>query len=203
MKNLLTLSFLLGIIAFSAPSKVNAQAFMPGDVVLSAGYGAPNLSKFIFRVFDGYFYTTTGYGPIHVKGEYAVSENFGLGMSVNYSNTKLTLTDGGYTYAVMYNPISFNVRGNLHFGNSEKFDPYIGLGIGYGYRKFRIESNDPAAETFVGDILDISNPLGLEGTLGGRYFFNDNIGLYAEVGPAKSIVQMGLSFKLSTGSGRY
>jgi len=38
-------------------------------------------------------------------------------------------------------------------------------------------------------------PFGFEFTLGARYFFSNNIGVYAEVGAAKSVMQGGLVAK--------
>jgi opacity protein-like surface antigen len=205
MKNLIKLTILGCVLAITNSTILQAQAFMPGDVIFSAGYGTPNLSKSLFKTWENYTdYTLSGFGPVHIKGEYGVAEHFGLGLSVNYSNTKVVFVDGTYNYTLKYNPLSVNLRGNVHFGSDEKFDPYLGIGVGYGSRKVQVQSSDPDVTTFLGTAFNFFDiPIGLEATLGARYYFTDNIGLYVEVGPAKSLVQLGLSFKLSSGSGRY
>jgi opacity protein-like surface antigen len=204
MKKFLFLSILSCGLFLTCSSKLNAQAFMPGDFIISAGYGTPNLSKSVFKTWENYSdYNLSGFGPLHLKGEYAVAEHFGLGVSVNYSNTKITFDDQGYNYTLKYNPLSVNIRGNVHFGSNDKFDPYLGIGVGYGYRKWDLNSSDPDANEFLDNISSISIPIGLEATLGARYYFTDNIGVFVEAGPAKSLVQLGLSFKLSSGGGRY
>lgn len=39
-------------------------------------------------------------------------------------------------------------------------------------------------------------PLGFEATVGARYMFTPNIGLFSEVGLAKGIIQAGLNIKI-------
>jgi hypothetical protein len=39
------------------------------------------------------------------------------------------------------------------------------------------------------------NPIAFELTYGGRYYFTDNIGVYGEIGIARSYLQLGLCAK--------
>jgi opacity protein-like surface antigen len=198
MKSVLKLTIVALVLASLCNTKVTAQAFAPGNIIFSAGYGAPNLSSTLYRAFDTYDdFTVNGIGPVHAKVEYAVAEHFGIGLAVNYSGTKVTFTDGSYNYALKYNPISFNLRGNIHIGSNDKFDPYIGIGLGYGSRKWTLDGNDPNIQELRDDISQLNFPVGLEGTLGARYFISDNLGVYLELGPAKSLVQAGISFKIA------
>ena len=76
-----------------------------------------------------------------------------------------------------------------------KFDPYLGLGVGYRNSSYKYSSTDPNWDesTFTG----FKNPFNFGGdlTFGTRYFFTDNIGAYVELGIAKSILQLGLTAK--------
>ena len=64
--------------------------------------------------------------------------------------------------------------------------------MGYGIGSVGLSTNDPDLEE-----VDIdAGGLGLESTLGIRYFVTKNIGIYTEVGFAKSIIQFGLNYKL-------
>jgi len=185
--------------------KGGGAAFDQGNVVVSLGYGMPNLTKSVYKAYESFIgYKVTGFGPMHIKFEYGVSEKFGVGLSVNTVSTKVSWTDTyedwvdtayvetTYESGVKFNAIAFNIRGNYHFVNTDKLDVYGGLGLGYNNSKSEFYSDDPDAL-----VLSVSAfiPLGLEFSVGTRYFFTDNIGAYIECGLAKSVIQGGLSIK--------
>jgi opacity protein-like surface antigen len=143
---------------------------------------------------------TSGIGPLHGKIEYGVSEKVGVGLSVNFVSSTFKFNDNAaaYNYSTNRTSVKFNFRVNYHFSPSEKFDPYVGVGFGYGDSRWKTESNDPDYN------FDYSNPIpiGFETTLGARLFVTPRIGFYAEAGVAKSFVQFGLCFNVgSTGGG--
>lgn len=181
---------------------VKAQAFEEGNIIVSAGYGFPNLVGTLFSVYETYAgYNISSFGPLYFKGEYAVTDNIGVGLALGFSSTTIeynresfdaqgdavTYVDG-YTYASS----NYLVRVNYHFGDSDKFDPYCGVGMGYRSSKSEFTSTEPG---YVSTDLDFPFPFGFETTFGTRYYFTDNIGAYAEVGFAKSIFQIGISAK--------
>ncbi|MCX6273371.1 MAG: hypothetical protein NTU44_19555 [Bacteroidetes bacterium] len=180
------------------------SSFDQGNIVISAGYGFPNLTKSVYKAYSSYLdYKVTGTGPIHVKVEYGITESFGIGLSVNNVSTKVSWQDEGYDTA--FNPvkyesgfkfhaIAFNVRGNYHFIREDNLDLYAGLGLGYNSSKSEYYTNDPYS---LGNLtISALIPLGLEFSVGIRYYFTDNIGVYMEVGAAKSIIQGGLAIKI-------
>jgi len=94
------------------------------------------------------------------------------------------------------NNTAVNLRGNLHFINPEKndkLDIYMGIGFGLRFGKFNVSSQ--YAEFTPSVKLPNLSKIGFETTLGARYFLTDNIGVYAEFGPAKSLIQGGLSVR--------
>lgn len=193
---------LLFAILIALSNLTNAQAFPQGSINVSAGYGFGNFTRSLFKTWsaqDGY--KAALLGPLHVKAEYMAGEKFGIGVSLNYISVKGTyninyynssnvLTSG--TEGIKFNSLSALVRANYYWVNSDRFGIYSGLGLGYrsgNWSFFTDAPNDPT------EILPTTSfPLGLEGILGGKVLFTDNIGAYAEIGVAKSIAQIGVVF---------
>lgn len=194
MKKYIIPTAVLFAFALTQKSSLKAQAFETGSNIISAGYGAPNLNKTLFKIYeDENDYALKGYGPIHLKYEHAVSDRIGLGLSINHVASSISYKNlYNYDYKLNFSSTKFNARVNVHFFSSETFDAFWGVGVGYGTSTSKWTTNDPDDSN-----VSFSNPIpiGLESTLGARYFFSENIGLYAEIGFAKSIVQGGLSFK--------
>lgn len=174
------------------------DAFIKDKVVISAGYGFPNLGKAIMTVLigDGTEVVATGVGPLHFKGEYGLSDGVGMGLSVNYVSFGATWrsTDstgmGFYTNKFSRSSLSVLARINFHFGTTDKLDPYFGVGAGYRQATWKFTSNDP---DYADDIKAPGfSPFGFETTIGLRYYIAEGIGLYTEMGIAKSIIQVGL-----------
>lgn len=191
--SLLSLVLMIGTTTFS-------QAFKTGNTIISVGYGVPNLNKSIFKVFNNeQNFKVTGYGPIHAKVEYGVSDRIGFGLSVNHVGAGISYTDvsnnNNYNYNLKWSSTKINARMNIHFSKSEKLDAYWGFGLGYGFGQSKWTSTDPNADFGSQGLRNIF-PFGFETTLGARYYLTPKLGLYAEVGPAKSLIQGGLCFKI-------
>jgi opacity protein-like surface antigen len=187
---------------FMITESLNAQSFKKGTNVLNIGIGFPNFPVLLLKI-NGYNspdYRTGGTGPIHIRYEHAFTGNFGLGLSVNFNSystnwiTKQVVNNSNITYnnTIKGSSINFLVRANKHWTVDEKVDVYIGAGIGYNHRKHEeiIESvNDrDITKSFKDAIL----PIGIESTLGVRYYLTKNIGAYLDLGYAKDIIQTGI-----------
>jgi opacity protein-like surface antigen len=182
--------------------KKKASAFGQGKSIISIGYGFPNIGKAIFNVYDIYTdFKVTGFGPMHVKYEYGVSDKIGMGVSVNIVSSKVSWIESGYgsndslsyEHRIKSNAYSILARMNIHFATQAKIDPYWGFGLGYSGRKYTYSSDDPNDL----QVIALKNliPIGFESTVGCRFYFTDNIGAYIEAGFSKSIVQGGLVAK--------
>ena len=186
------------------------NCFKEGTMVISLGIGVPNLGKSLFKVTETAYpdAVVKGIGPFFAKFEYAVSNKIGLGLVIRGLNSSIEYPvagsayneNGGYegdtTYMWKQSSSHIGVMGrfNYHFATGKKIDPYVGLGIGYGNTTYKWDlGGDPD-----GIPLEISSiiPIGMEFTIGMRYFFSDNIGAYAEVGFSKSIANFGLAIKI-------
>lgn len=100
-----------------------------------------------------------------------------------------------YIYAYNVKSISLNTRINFHFGKHKKIDPYCGIGIGYKTRTAKLIATNNLSGADSEKFPDTKKyifPVGFELTAGIRFFPIENIGIYAEIGPAKSWAQFGL-----------
>ena len=184
------------LVAFLSSSSIHAKsrggAFEEGTIAISAGYGF-GLAGSLWRTYEansGYSFSTLG--PMHGKFEYGVSDKIGLGASVNYRSYDVLWDIDGYREGFQGSALSILARMNIHFGSSSKLDGYWGFGLGYRSANFKFISNDPNATplTIAGLI-----PFGFETSIGVRYYFTDNIGIYAEAGFGQALAQGGLVVK--------
>ena len=174
------------------------DSFVKGKIIFSAGYGFPNLGKAIMTalIAEGSNVKATGLGPLHIKGEYALSDGVGLGISANYVSFGATWNSYDETGNITYNndfsrsSLSILARINFHFSTSESLDPYFGVGAGYRQATWKFTTNDP------NNVDNIKapgfSPFGFETTIGLRYYFTPEFGLYTELGFAKSAIQAGI-----------
>jgi opacity protein-like surface antigen len=189
------------LVAFFLPAAASAQAFKEGTHAFSAGYGAGTFLNSLQRSFDPYTdLRYKGLGPLYAKYEYGVTDNIGMGLAFAYAENewsyRYTATDengaeASYSETTRRSTYSILARVNFHFGDSDRFDPYIGLGMGYRDANWDIRSESPSGNS--GVTFKSFVPFGFEATIGARYFFLDNLGVYAEVGGAKSVFQGGLT----------
>ncbi|HEX7413951.1 MAG TPA: hypothetical protein VF411_07880 [Bacteroidia bacterium] len=71
----------------------HAQCIEQGKVIVDAYYGFPNLYGTIFKALVSSASATnvavSSIGPIGIKGEYLLTDKFGLGVDFNYSNVTI------------------------------------------------------------------------------------------------------------------
>ena len=203
-----SLPILAGIALCTAPLDSKAQTFDENTNTISAGYGFVTLLGTISESFNSYNdLKYSSLGPIYLKFEHAISDKVGMGLNLAYATNKWeyrydesststngTTTTNQYTETTDRSTYSILVRMNFHFGESDKFDPYAGFGVGYRNAKWTEKSTSPNGTS--GVELKTSVPFGFEMTIGARYYFAEHFGVYLETGLAKSVVQAGLVVKL-------
>lgn len=171
------------------------------QVVFSAGYGFPSFTRTIFDFVDGTNVDTYVIGPAYLKAELPVNDRVGFGVNFAYTTANATyVTQDGeidsifYNTSVDYTSYSILARVNFHFGAQDgKFDPYAGFGFGYRNANYAVTGGDPDDQP--NDFNGLIH-FGMDVTIGTRYYITDNIGVYGEVGLAKSIMQAGLVIRL-------
>ncbi|AQG81746.1 hypothetical protein [Spirosoma montaniterrae] len=129
-----------------------------------------------------------GWGGIGYSGGLGFGASFELGVAKN-------ITVGGVGafrgYSGVGSYYSIGARGSYHFNEilslaNDKVDLYAGLGLIYSGWSWN--------ESFVG-FRGSYGGIGLGGHLGGRYFFSDKIGGFAEAGFGVAPLQLGVTFK--------
>lgn len=205
MKKVIILTAIISLTAVSAKTFAQDESTAwsgQGTVVVNAGYGFGNIWKTLFKLTSGFTGSkVTATGPVALGFEYGVAERIGVGVQLGYGQVKSKATDAGANSnggdlitEESLTSIQALVRGNYHFGNSEKFDPYIGLGLGYGNFKYKYSDND--ANYNNSGAFSVPSAFGFSGALGARYYVASNIGIYAEIGYVTgSIAQVGLNVK--------
>jgi len=148
---------------------VNAQdVFVKGDKIINAGIGLGN--------------TYSGYSsmiPIAGSFEYCVKDNL--------FDEKSSLGVGAYFGFAAKNHWTFlypGVRGALHYQFVEKLDTYAGLMLGMRLLSWSYGGSSASYSDFI-----------IPFYIGGRYYFSDNIGAFAELGHGIAYLQLGVSLK--------
>jgi hypothetical protein len=199
MKNISTILVFALATFLVQPTSISAQSFIRNNVIISAGLGESRFTSTIHDALDVYWFGRSfNIAPLFVKGECAISKYFGIGFAINYANSSTSHTYDKYTYSSWYKQLNCNIRGNYHLRNTKRFDPYFGLGLGYSSGFSLSETNNPLLQDAYEEHRLFNMPLGFEGVFGTRVYLVNNIALYAEVGPAESIIQAGVSIRFST-----
>jgi hypothetical protein len=188
MKCILIVVFLLsGFIS-------QAQVYEKGDMVADAYIGWPNLYssvvKTVFRLIPDYNVKVHSFGPVGGRFEYLFSPKIGVGLNVNYARNAIsgevnnvydytTDTLATFAYKASVTRLRIMPTFNLHFGKSERIDPYLQFGLGYASRTFKEETDYPNAPDLK---FKKSWPVGYRVEFGTRFYIIEHLGAHVMVG---------------------
>ena len=187
---------------------IHAQGVEQGKVLLDAYYGVPNLYESILK-------TAVANGPnalnvkvgglggaIGLKGEYMLTNVFGMGLDFNYSTfyvsfNQATTNQLGLPVVYNYKWTSPAIRAmlgfNFHFVHKEKVDVYAAVKTGYYNRTFAFTTNDPS---YTGASIKSLIPIAFRLETGMRYYFTEHLGVHINIGIGGGpILAAGLSTK--------
>lgn len=180
--------------AAAAPQKTASSA--PRAAARRSGGGASLAGNKFLNVGIGVGAYGAGGLPIGASFEVglknALDGNLSVGGFVDYARYGYR----NYGYRWNYTFIYLGARGSYHAGEllgitNDKFDPYVGVSL--GYRASRYRDND-------GYVGSYYNPYGSSvffgGHLGARYLFSEKIGGFAEVGYGVAALKLGLTATL-------
>lgn len=193
-KYLLTpLTIILLLVTFNSIAQ-----YQTGQVDLNIGVGLGNIVAG-----SG---STSAIAPISASLEYGVTDNIGLsaylgytGASYSYTGSYISPTLGptGYIDTYKWSFLILGARGAYHLGNIvkvEKLDLYGGLMLGYNIANSSFSSTDGSranitygGSSFGGFIWSLY--------AGGRYRFNDKVGVFGELGYGIAYLTVGVNFK--------
>ena len=185
-----------------------SQAVEQGNSLVDVTYGWPNLWTNVFKAAATSETSTdikTGtMGPIAIKYEYMVADKIGVGGIFNYANSSVKYNDQVfnsttgvydlYNYKLSVPRFRVMAKFSFHYGNSDMFDGYTSIGVGYGGHSFKYTTNDP---NYTSDSFDLNiAPIAFRVATGGRIYFSDNIGALLEFGiGGGGLLEFGLTAK--------
>jgi opacity protein-like surface antigen len=182
-------------------SMLNAQVFEEGSNHLNVGYGFGNGYGRLLNAYDAYDgYKFSGFGPAFVSFERGMNDHIGIGASISYSSYGASWVQKGYLssydYSYRWTTLAIMARGAYHFTlSNDKFDPYVGVGLGFMKFGYKWTSSDPSFNE-ANSSVSLGSPFGYQFFAGARYMFSDKLGGYAEVGYGLSVANLGLTFRI-------
>jgi hypothetical protein len=109
----------------------------------------------------------------------------GIGMSADWYNYNDTFTGADYDFT--YIPIAATANYHIKIENNSKFDPFIGLGLGY------LIVDTPYTGSYSSGIYVV-------GRVGARYFMTPKMAIYGDAGAGAATLNVGVTFRLAAGS---
>ncbi len=165
-------------------TKEETNGLMYGD------YSTKKIGEYGFKAKKFYVGVKAGYGDwgtvtYGLSTDYAISNYFGLGLDVAYTNwnsdsysfSTYDSTYHSYNLKYSYNLIGLLLNLSYHFSPGEKFDPYIKAGLGY----FLINSSQNWDPRKPSDFYSVptaeASGIGYGGQVGFNYFFSKSFSL--------------------------
>jgi outer membrane protein W len=129
----------------------------------------------------GYVFAGVGYG---VGAEYAIHDNWNVGVDLSYTNFKQDLNVGfGYSYTTTYTLFGALAGVSYHLWSKQAFDPFVKIGVGYFNWGVSVKDQNGVELASTSSLsLAYTSGIGVGGQLGARYHFTDNISARASVG---------------------
>lgn len=216
----------IGVVALGSSAMAQTQVGQ-GDVIIDAYIGVPNWANSILYNDFSVINTADEVTDYKVNGgqlsyggrvEYMLSDDFGMGVDVNYEvsgfnfngtrevydTTTMSYSTAKYNYDYKAKKLRAMVRLNYHFVQTERADAYTSFGAGYKSINRSTETNDPdvnsnssaeLASFFNGTVI----PISLRLAVGTRIYITNNIGVHLELGAfGGGLIQFGASFKIPT-----
>jgi hypothetical protein len=195
-------------LAFALATGAFSQAIEQGNMIVDVTYGWPNLWTSTLKglLTDN---TSTNIkvgtmGPISGKFEYMVADKVGVGVVFNYATSSVKWNGDVYnTTTGLYNTYDYKIavpryrimaKFGFHYGNSDMFDGYTNICVGYGGFSMNTTTNDP---NYDDESINLKvAPVAWRICTGGRIFFTDNIGAMMEFGiSGGGLLEFGLCAK--------
>lgn len=163
---------------------VNAQTYNEGDNLLNVGIGLR--STF-----------TTGDNTLPLLSasfEHGFTDKISAGGFIGYAGSKEEIATFGTTYTFKYSYLIIGARGSYHFYNTDKIDAYGGAMLGYNIANSKVEVSGAGAGFITPQAAEVGGiAYGLH--VGGRYYFTDQIGAYAELCYGIALLNIGVTAK--------
>ncbi|WP_111670550.1 hypothetical protein [Algoriphagus litoralis] len=185
------LKFVLFAVMLLAATSSWSQTFEKGTKVASLGIGiGSSLGSFDYST------QVPGISLMYEQG-IAQAGNvgvIGLGGYVGYKSFTYKTSAGSIDATSKWNYTIIGIRGALHFTgiNVDHLDVYGGLMASYNLLNYSYSDNSGFN---TGNTGNFGNTAGLTLFAGARYYFEENLGAFAELGYGVAYLNLGLSLK--------
>jgi opacity protein-like surface antigen len=164
-----------------------------GNIQFSAGYGFPSLLRFITKLeFMLNVFETKGVGPVHGKVEYVYKNKFSIGASGFYNSFYTRYRRYADTLHYVLRDISVQGRANYYIRNNEKYQFYVGAGLGsvnFKNKTYSVITINNIQDTVLQTtLLKDFDKTTMEAGIGYRYWVRPHLGAYAELGIGRTIL---------------
>jgi opacity protein-like surface antigen len=172
-------------------SLLQAQALHKGNVAFDTYVGGPNLSTGILRIIvdeivDSPDLTAKGLGPFGARGQFMATDRLGVGLDFWYARSTISYTTTELDSALGIPVDTFSVRMDnvrpriivrvdYHFGDNDKFDPYVAVGLGANLARFKFTTEDPYFDKNSFSLPGII-PVAYRVAFGTKFYFIPNLG---------------------------
>ena len=167
------------------------QAFEKGSQAINLGIGFGN-TDYTGSKYYGFFPSVSGsyeYGIVAVPMGSRLTGIVSVGGYVGWSTSNYKENWEDYYYR--YSTVIIAVRGNYHFIFHDKFDPYAGIWVGGRIHGGQWKGNKNHPDNW--EPAKSSPAAGAY--IGARWFYNENIAVYSELGYLISVFNVGVTFK--------
>ncbi|MDX1364542.1 hypothetical protein [Arenibacter latericius] len=172
-------SFVYVVIALFITSFANGQEFKQGTSVINVGFGLGGSYNTVESLSQRPSISASyEYGMWDVPGPGVVS----LGGYLGHKSYKFDNNDK-WNYTIL------GVRGAYHYNGLEIDDLDVYGGAMLSYNMLSYDNTYYAAGTY-------GNELGISAFIGGRWYFTDNFGAYAELGFGVANLSIGVALRL-------
>lgn len=126
--------------------------------------------------------------PLSLSVDYGYSDQISIGGYIGYVSSKEDFAVLNYSWKYTYMVVG--VRGAYHMDLVDGIDTYGGLLLGYNIASVKYE----------GSLTGIPEPkvggIAYAAFVGGRYHFNEKLGVFAELGYGITFLNLGLTLKM-------
>lgn len=201
MKKMLVMGLLIISMGLQA-QKGGDHAFSKGGIDLNLGVGLGYVGAGRYNSFTP---------PLNLAVDFGITDNISVGGFVGFARARWDFIgydshQGNvytYSYSYKYTYIMVGVRGAYHFGDIigiDKLDVYGGGVAGNSFSTYSYSYTDPyqTRTDFYGKSSNYGGGIIVGAMAGGRWFFTEKFGVYAELGAGihVSYGNVGMTFKL-------
>lgn len=170
---------LLGVVSFS-----NAQSWNEGDQVINVGLG------FGSNLYNGS--NSVRIPPVSGSFEYGIRDQWSVGGVLAIAGSKYEFGSGPNYYQYNYNYVLLAGKGAYHIYSDYTWDTYVAATLGFNIVTGGYTGVRPTNHVYDPDGTSLH--FGLVG--GARYYFNDQIAAFGELGFSYATLNLGVSIKL-------